>query len=174
MAAPLNTCTTIEQRGVVRFLWAKNMDAAKDIHCYLEVCWKHFLHRWTNLYWLELTFLCFKLLSCSELLVTCNKKTSSFSLFCVWTCTCVHLLVHVMAVQLQSLQLFLGLWLCQTRSSATGCRKIQVSNPLGPVLSSWKALLQLSGLCSARESKSSEYCRVLGATVGSESILNLQ
>jgi hypothetical protein len=23
MAAPLNTCTTIEQRGVVRFLWAK-------------------------------------------------------------------------------------------------------------------------------------------------------
>jgi hypothetical protein len=32
MAAPLNTCTTIEQRGVVRFLWAKNMDAAKDIH----------------------------------------------------------------------------------------------------------------------------------------------
>jgi hypothetical protein len=32
MAAPLNTYTTIEQRGVVRFLWAKNMDAAKDIH----------------------------------------------------------------------------------------------------------------------------------------------
>jgi hypothetical protein len=32
MAAPLNTCTTIEQRGIVRFLWAKNMDAAKDIH----------------------------------------------------------------------------------------------------------------------------------------------
>src|SRR5215475_6213290 len=32
MAAPLNTCTTIEQRGVVRFLWAENMDAAKDIH----------------------------------------------------------------------------------------------------------------------------------------------
>jgi hypothetical protein len=31
MAAPLNTCTTIEQRGFVRFLWAKNMDAAKDI-----------------------------------------------------------------------------------------------------------------------------------------------
>jgi hypothetical protein len=31
MAAPLNTCTTIEQRGVVRFLWAKNMEA-KDIH----------------------------------------------------------------------------------------------------------------------------------------------
>jgi len=31
MAAPLNTCTTIEQRGVVRFLWAKGM-AAKDIH----------------------------------------------------------------------------------------------------------------------------------------------
>jgi hypothetical protein len=31
MAALLNTCTTIEQRGV-RFLWAKHMDAAKDIH----------------------------------------------------------------------------------------------------------------------------------------------
>jgi hypothetical protein len=31
MAAPLNTCTTIEKRGVVRFLWAKNMEA-KDIH----------------------------------------------------------------------------------------------------------------------------------------------
>ena len=31
MAAPLNTCTTIGQRGVVRFLWAKGM-AAKDIH----------------------------------------------------------------------------------------------------------------------------------------------
>jgi len=30
MAAPLNTCTTIEQRGVVRFLWEKDM-AAKDI-----------------------------------------------------------------------------------------------------------------------------------------------
>ena len=31
MAAPLNTCTTIEQRGLVRFLWAKDM-AAKDIY----------------------------------------------------------------------------------------------------------------------------------------------
>ena len=31
MAEPLNTCTTIEQRGVVRFLWANDM-AAKDIH----------------------------------------------------------------------------------------------------------------------------------------------
>jgi len=31
MAAPLNTRTTIEQRGVVRFLWEKVM-AAKDIH----------------------------------------------------------------------------------------------------------------------------------------------
>jgi hypothetical protein len=31
MAAPLNTCTTIEQRGVVRFCGQKNMDAAKDI-----------------------------------------------------------------------------------------------------------------------------------------------
>jgi hypothetical protein len=33
MAAPLNTCTTIEQRGFVRFLWAENMEAAKDILC---------------------------------------------------------------------------------------------------------------------------------------------
>jgi hypothetical protein len=32
MAAPLNTCTTTEQRGDVRFLWEKNMDATKDIH----------------------------------------------------------------------------------------------------------------------------------------------
>jgi len=31
MAAPMNNCTTIEQRGVVRFLWAKDV-AAKDIH----------------------------------------------------------------------------------------------------------------------------------------------
>jgi len=31
MAAPLNTCTTIEQRGAVRLLWAKDM-AVKDIH----------------------------------------------------------------------------------------------------------------------------------------------
>ena len=31
MAAPLNTRTAIEQRGAVRFLWAKVM-AAKDIH----------------------------------------------------------------------------------------------------------------------------------------------
>jgi hypothetical protein len=31
MAAPLNTCTTKEQRGVVRFLWAKDM-ASNDIH----------------------------------------------------------------------------------------------------------------------------------------------
>ena len=27
----MNTCTMIEQRGVVRFLWARDM-AAKDIH----------------------------------------------------------------------------------------------------------------------------------------------
>jgi hypothetical protein len=31
MEAPLNTCTTKEQCGVVRFLWAKDV-AAKDIH----------------------------------------------------------------------------------------------------------------------------------------------
>jgi hypothetical protein len=39
MAAPLNTCTTIEQRGVVRFLWTKNMDAAKDIHKEMLPIW---------------------------------------------------------------------------------------------------------------------------------------
>jgi hypothetical protein len=43
MAAPLNTCTTIEQRGVVRFLWAKNMDAAKDIHKEMLPIWAAFL-----------------------------------------------------------------------------------------------------------------------------------
>jgi hypothetical protein len=26
MAVPLNTCATIEQRGLVGFLWAKNME----------------------------------------------------------------------------------------------------------------------------------------------------
>jgi hypothetical protein len=39
MAALLNTCTTIEQRGVVRFLWAKNIDAAKDIHKEMLPIW---------------------------------------------------------------------------------------------------------------------------------------
>jgi hypothetical protein len=43
MAAPLNTCTTIEQRGVVRFLWAKNTDAAKDIHKEVLPTWAAFL-----------------------------------------------------------------------------------------------------------------------------------
>jgi hypothetical protein len=43
MAAPLNTCKTIEQRGVVRFLWAKNMDAAKDIHKEMLPIWAAFL-----------------------------------------------------------------------------------------------------------------------------------
>jgi hypothetical protein len=39
MATPLNTCTTIEQRGVVCFLWARNMDAAKDIHKEMLPIW---------------------------------------------------------------------------------------------------------------------------------------
>jgi hypothetical protein len=43
MAAPLNTCTTTEQRGVVRFLWAKNMDAAKEIHKEMLPIWAAFL-----------------------------------------------------------------------------------------------------------------------------------
>jgi hypothetical protein len=42
MVVPLNTCITIEQHGVVRFLWAKDM-AANDIHkemlpMYGELC----------------------------------------------------------------------------------------------------------------------------------------
>jgi hypothetical protein len=42
MAAPLNTCTTIEeQRGIVHFLWAKNMDA-KDIHKEMLPLWAAF------------------------------------------------------------------------------------------------------------------------------------
>jgi transposase len=53
MAAPLNTCTTIEQRGVVRFLWVKNMDA-KDIHkemllMYGEHCLpRQAIHNWVQ------------------------------------------------------------------------------------------------------------------------------
>jgi hypothetical protein len=43
MAAPLNACTTIEQRGVVRFLWAKNVDAAKDILKEMLSIWAAFL-----------------------------------------------------------------------------------------------------------------------------------
>jgi hypothetical protein len=43
MAAPLNTCTTIEQIGFVRFLWAKNMDAAGDIHKETLPIWAAFL-----------------------------------------------------------------------------------------------------------------------------------
>jgi len=53
MAAPLNTCITIEQRGVVRFLWAKNMEA-KDIHkemlpMYGEHCLsRQAIHNWAQ------------------------------------------------------------------------------------------------------------------------------
>jgi hypothetical protein len=43
MAAPLNTSTTIEQRGVVRFLWAKNIYAAKDINKEMLPIWAAFL-----------------------------------------------------------------------------------------------------------------------------------
>jgi hypothetical protein len=32
MAAPLNSCAAIAQRGVLRFWMAKTVDAAKDIH----------------------------------------------------------------------------------------------------------------------------------------------
>jgi hypothetical protein len=53
MAAPLNMCTTTEQRGIVRFLWAKNM-AAKDIHkemmpMYGEHCLsRQAIHNWPS------------------------------------------------------------------------------------------------------------------------------
>jgi len=53
MAAPLSTCTTIEQRGVVRFLWAKKMEA-KDIHkemqpIYSEHCLsRQAVHNWVQ------------------------------------------------------------------------------------------------------------------------------
>src|SRR5215475_5317538 len=38
MAAPLNTCTTIEQGGVVRFLWAKNMEGKDILWCIHIFC----------------------------------------------------------------------------------------------------------------------------------------
>jgi hypothetical protein len=41
MAAPLNTCTTIEQRGFVRFLWAENMEE-KDTHKEMLPIWAAF------------------------------------------------------------------------------------------------------------------------------------
>jgi hypothetical protein len=53
MAVPLNTCTTIEQRGVVRFLWAKIMET-KDIHkemlpMYGEHCLsRQAVHNWVQ------------------------------------------------------------------------------------------------------------------------------
>ena len=50
MAAHLNTCTMIEQRGVVRFLWAKDM-AAKNIHKeMLPVYGEHCLSSQATLY----------------------------------------------------------------------------------------------------------------------------
>jgi hypothetical protein len=51
MAAPLNTCTTIKQRGFLRFLWAKNMAAAKDIHKEMLLIWAasiYFAHKKTH------------------------------------------------------------------------------------------------------------------------------
>jgi hypothetical protein len=49
MAAPLNTCTKIEQRCVVQFVWVKNMDAAKDIHKEMLPTWAAFLCGYTLL-----------------------------------------------------------------------------------------------------------------------------
>jgi hypothetical protein len=42
MKAPLNTCTTTEQRGVVRFLLAKNMET-KDIHKEMLPIWAAYM-----------------------------------------------------------------------------------------------------------------------------------
>jgi hypothetical protein len=42
MAAPLNICTTIEQRGGMHSLWAKNMDTSKDIHKEMLPIWAAF------------------------------------------------------------------------------------------------------------------------------------
>ena len=51
--APLNTCTTIEQRGVVRFFWAEDV-AAKDIHKkMLPMYGEHCLSRQTVHNWVE-------------------------------------------------------------------------------------------------------------------------
>jgi hypothetical protein len=53
MAAPQSTCTKIEQRGVVRFLWEKIMEA-KDIHkemlpMYGEHCLsRQAVHNWVQ------------------------------------------------------------------------------------------------------------------------------
>ena len=53
MAAPVNTFTAIKERGVVRFLWAKDM-ATKDIHkemlpMYGEHClWRQAVHNWVQ------------------------------------------------------------------------------------------------------------------------------
>ena len=53
MMAPLSTCTKKEQRGIVRFLWAKNMEA-KDIHkemlpMYGEHCLsRQVVHNWVQ------------------------------------------------------------------------------------------------------------------------------
>ena len=53
MAAPLSTCTKIEQCGIVRFLWAENMEA-KDIHkemlpMYGEHCLsRQVVHNWVR------------------------------------------------------------------------------------------------------------------------------
>jgi len=53
MAGPLNTCTTTEQRGIVWFLWAKDM-AAKDTHkemlpMYGEHCLsRQAVHNWVQ------------------------------------------------------------------------------------------------------------------------------
>ena len=53
MAVPLSTFTKIEQRGVVRFLWAKNVEA-KDVHkemlpMYGEHCLsRQAVHNWVQ------------------------------------------------------------------------------------------------------------------------------
>jgi hypothetical protein len=71
MAAPLNTCATIEQRGVVRLLSAKNMDAAKDIHKEMLPIWALFLFLSFSDQHLESIFLCsFQAIACLRIVTS--------------------------------------------------------------------------------------------------------
>jgi len=54
MAAPLSTCTTIEQRGVVRFFVGKKRKEAKDNHKeMLPMCGEHCLSRQAVHNWVQ-------------------------------------------------------------------------------------------------------------------------
>ena len=53
MAAPLSTCTKIEQLGVVRFLWAKNMEAKDILKEMLPMYGEHWLSRQAVHNWVQ-------------------------------------------------------------------------------------------------------------------------